>query len=161
MLYLQSLVAAAGCCVAAASSLLLPLAPVDPPSTPHALPRPFPLSAPSLPLVFRDECPQRGMLMTALRVFEALHAAVFARLPQAPLSTDPSACAVWDVRNVMAAEKKRVGEGDVGCLVVVRSTRRGRKGGGTLGGRGCGRARQGERRGLITAGIWKWVGKGV
>lgn len=48
------------------------------------------------------------MLMTALRVFEALHAAVYARLPQAPLSADPEASGVWDVRNVLAAEKKRV-----------------------------------------------------
>jgi hypothetical protein len=56
----------------------------------------------------RDECPQRGMLMTALRVFEALHAAVYARLPQAPLSAEPEASGVWDVRNVLAAEKKRV-----------------------------------------------------
>ena len=56
----------------------------------------------------RDECPRRGMLMTALRVFEVLHAAVFAALPQAPLSTAPQAAAGWDVRNVMAAEKQRV-----------------------------------------------------
>jgi hypothetical protein len=61
--------------------------------------------------VCRDECPQRGMLMTALRVFEALHVAVFSRLPQAPLSLDPEAAAVWDVRNVLAAEKRRVSRG--------------------------------------------------
>jgi hypothetical protein len=58
--------------------------------------------------VCRDECPRRGMLMTALRVFEVLHAAVFAALPQAPLSTAPLAATGWDVRNVMAAEKQRV-----------------------------------------------------
>jgi hypothetical protein len=49
--------------------------------------------------------------MTALRVFEALHAAVFSRLPQAPLSLDPEAAAVWDVRNVLAEEKRRVSWG--------------------------------------------------
>jgi hypothetical protein len=56
----------------------------------------------------RDECPQRGMLMTALRVFEELHKQVFERLPQAPLSAQPEAAAVWDVRNVLAAQKRRV-----------------------------------------------------
>lgn len=66
------------------------------------------------------------MLMTALRVFEALHAAVFERLPQAPLSPSPEAAAVWDVRNVMATEKRRVSccqelinIGCVGCVVCV------------------------------------------
>jgi len=57
------------------------------------------------------------MLMTALRVFEALHTSVFARLPQAPLSAEPEAAAGWDVRNVMAAEKKRVSERHTAALI--------------------------------------------
>jgi hypothetical protein len=36
------------------------------------------------------------------------HAAVFTRLPQAPLSLVPEAAAVWVVRNVLAAEQRRV-----------------------------------------------------
>lgn len=48
------------------------------------------------------------MLMTALRVFEVLHATVFERLPQAPLSAQPEASAVWDLRNVLAARKRQV-----------------------------------------------------
>jgi hypothetical protein len=50
----------------------------------------------------------RGMLMTALRVFEHLHQLVFRRMRVAPASASPEAIGVWDVRNVMATEKKLV-----------------------------------------------------
>jgi hypothetical protein len=48
------------------------------------------------------------MLMTALRVFEHLHDLVFARMRAAPPAATPDAAAGWDVRNVMAAEKRQV-----------------------------------------------------
>jgi hypothetical protein len=52
------------------------------------------------------------MLMTALRVFEHLHELVFARMRAAPPTAAPDAAAGWDVRNVMAAEKRRVLSGE-------------------------------------------------
>jgi hypothetical protein len=63
--------------------------------------------------------------MTALRVFEMLHAQVFERLPQAPLSAQPEASAVWDVRNVLAAQKRRVRTSTVrGCPQLCPVLRR-------------------------------------
>eukprot|EP00879_Flechtneria_rotunda_P009025 GHRR01009450.1.p1 GENE.GHRR01009450.1~~GHRR01009450.1.p1 ORF type:complete len:161 (-),score=50.12 GHRR01009450.1:1665-2147(-) len=66
----------------------------------------------------RDECPSRGMLMTAMRIFEHLHEQVFSRLHVAPPSSSPDAAAVWDIRNIMAAEKRQVLAGV--CLVFSR-----------------------------------------
>lgn len=69
---------------------------------------PFCTAARSRARARRDECPSRGMLSTALRVFERLHSLVFERMRAAPPSAAPSAVAPWDVRRVMAAEKRLV-----------------------------------------------------
>lgn len=47
--------------------------------------------------------------MTALRVFEQLHELVFDRMRAAPPSANPAAAAIWDIRSIMAAEKRQVG----------------------------------------------------
>jgi hypothetical protein len=52
------------------------------------------------------------MLATAMRVFEHLHELVFARMRAAPPSATPDAAAGWDIRNVMAAEKRQVLSGE-------------------------------------------------
>ncbi|KAF6256557.1 HAD-like domain-containing protein [Scenedesmus sp. NREL 46B-D3] len=70
--------------------------------------RRFGMQGKSLLEIERDECPSRGMLMTALRVFEQLHGLVFARMRAAPPAATPDAAAGWDIRNVMAAEKRQV-----------------------------------------------------
>jgi hypothetical protein len=71
------------------------------------------------------------MLMTALRVFEHLHDLVFAHMRAAPPAATPDAAAGWDIRNVMAAEKRQVlsGEGVVGarlwlCMLVAVPVRK-------------------------------------
>eukprot|EP00775_Hariotina_reticulata_P011392 gene11392-11540_t len=71
----------------------------------------FGMQGKSLLEIDRDECPMRGMLMTALRVFEHLHQLVFRHMRGAPASTSPEAIGAWDVRNVMATEKKLVLQG--------------------------------------------------
>lgn len=48
------------------------------------------------------------MLMTAMRVFEHIHELVFQRMKAAPLSVDSAAAATWDIRNIMADEKRQV-----------------------------------------------------
>eukprot|EP00878_Enallax_costatus_P015641 GHUV01016386.1.p1 GENE.GHUV01016386.1~~GHUV01016386.1.p1 ORF type:complete len:554 (+),score=207.91 GHUV01016386.1:103-1662(+) len=70
--------------------------------------RRFGMQGRSLLEIDRDECPNRGMLMTAMRVFEHLHDLVFEHMRSAPLSTDPSAAVTWDIRNIMASEKRQV-----------------------------------------------------
>lgn len=55
--------------------------------------------------------------MTALRVFEHLHDLVFDRMQAAPPAATPDAAAGWDVRNVMAAEKRQVLSGEAEAML--------------------------------------------
>ena len=62
--------------------------------------------------MYRDECPKRGMLMMALRIFDTVHALVFKRLrgprTEPIIKIDGHSVAEWDVRHVMACEKQAV-----------------------------------------------------
>lgn len=55
--------------------------------------------------------------MTALRVFEHLHDLVFDRMRAAPPAATSDAAAGWDVRNVMAAEKRQVLSGEAEAML--------------------------------------------
>ncbi|KAG1672556.1 hypothetical protein FOA52_010656 [Chlamydomonas sp. UWO 241] len=72
--------------------------------------RKFGMEGKALLEINRDECPERGMLMTASHVLDRLHSVVFTSLNQpgmAPPSAD-SSLQPWDVRNVMDDERRRV-----------------------------------------------------
>lgn len=77
--------------------------------------RRFGLQGRSLLEINRDECPDRGMLLTLWHLLERLHGLVFMYAnhpgPAAQLLSGPPAeprCPPWDVRNVVADERRKV-----------------------------------------------------
>ncbi|KAJ9523263.1 hypothetical protein QJQ45_024045, partial [Haematococcus lacustris] len=89
--------------------------------------RRFGLERRSLLQINRDECPDRGMLMTGWHLIEGLHRLVFTYLnhpgpPGMLLSAPPvePRYPPWDIRNVLADERRKVLQGV--CLAFSRIT---------------------------------------
>ena len=66
----------------------------------------------------RDECPDRGMLLTMWHLIERLHGLLFMYLhhsgPAGQLLSGPPAeprCPPWDIRNVVVDERRKVLQG--------------------------------------------------